>query len=276
MVISKPMPAATFSLYDPTAGGWAFVGDPQRLVRGAPRLKTRLTGSDPLDAPPIQMDFATPYTPVLFGVIARSSTTSTSPGFSVQGRPTGSDEFSVSFFGGGSPLYRLPDGTLTGLYLSENTIEIDGLRFSYGPNEENFVDIGQLLAAEVFEFRATRDWQESRENLSTNNTTVTGQPFPVTRPSVRVASVTVAPVGYSDAIADGNSLQELHASLSGFRPACCVPMPRGISRGDSAAIDQEAVTRSGLFGYCDQLGSISVYQGSSKFQLSLRFREAPG
>jgi len=277
MIVSKPMPAITWSLFDPLAGGWEFANDPARLVQGNPRLKTRLFGAAPEGAPQIQMDFATPYTPRLFAVIARSETVSGSPGFAMTGRPTGGDTFNVNLVPGGeAALYRLPDGTLTGVYLTSNTVEVDAIRVSYGPVDGTTVDIGQIVAAEAFEFCITRDWQEQRENLTKANETITGQDFPVVRPSRRIASVTVAPVGYSSAIASGNSLQELQASLSGRRSVLVVPMTRGVGRGRTAPIDQESVARSALFGACTDLGAISIVSGSNLFQLPLKFTERPG
>jgi hypothetical protein len=277
MLISKPMPAITWSLFDPTAGGWEFANDPARLVQGNPRLKTRLFGTAPEDAPQIQMDFATPYTPRLFAVIARSATTSGSPGFAMTGRPAGGDTFSVDLVPGGvASLYRLPDGTLTGVYLSTNTVEVDAIRVSYGPVDGTTVDIGQIVAADAFEFCITRDWQEQRENLTRPNETITGQDFPVVRPSRRLASVTVAPVSYDSAIAGGDSLQELQASLSGRRPVLVVPMTRGVGRGRTAPVDQESVARSALFGACTDMGAISIVGGSNLFHLPLKFTERPG
>lgn len=54
-----------------------------------------------------------------------------------------------------------------------------------------------------------------------------------------------------------------------------VPMSRGIGRGRGAPINQEAVRQSALFGWCSDLGQLSIVPGSNKFQLSLRFTEAP-
>jgi hypothetical protein len=275
MLISKPMPAVTWSLYDPFDGGWQFANDPNQLIRGNPLLKTRLFGAAPEGAPLIQMDFATPYTPRLFGVVARSATANSNPGFAMLGRPTGGDDFNVSLTFEAA-LYRLPDGTLTGVYVSANTVQVDAIRVSYGPVDGTTVDIGQIVAADAFEFCATRDWSEQRENLTKPNETITGQDFPVVRPSRRIASVTVAPVGYDSAIADGNSLQELQASLAGRRPVLVVPMTRGIGRGTSAPIDQESVSRSALFGACEDLGTIQIVQNSNLFGLSLKFKERPG
>lgn len=277
MLITKPMPAVTFSLFDPIDGTWEFTNDPQRLFDGRPREKCRIAGADPFAAPQIQLDFSTPYTPVLFGVLARTATVASSPGFAMQGRPTGSDDFSVALTGAGAALYVLPDGTTTGLFLSTNTTELDAIRVSPGPIDSTFLDIGQLIAAECFEFRATRDWSEQRENFRKINTTQSGQPYPSgANISGRSASVTVAPVGFDQTIAGGDSLQALQMSLAGYRPACCVPMLREIGISDFEAIDQEAVTRSALFGYCDSLGTIQIVQQSTLFQLPLRFKEAPG
>jgi hypothetical protein len=262
------------------AGDWVFVGDPQRLVRGAPRLKTRLAGADAVDLPLLQADYARPFVPVLFACLSRGPTTA-SPSLTVLGRPAGTDEFSLTLVAtGAAPFLTMDDGTLSAVYLTTNTTAIDGLRFGIGPAENvdpAHLDIGQLLAAECFEFRASREWSEHRENLSAPNLTKTGQPFPDGEGvSLRVANVSVTPVGFGRTIGTGDTLQALQASLANSRPVLCVPMPRGVGRGRSAPIDQEAVARSALFGYCDSLGTIQMVPQSNLFQLALRFREAPG
>jgi hypothetical protein len=199
----------------------------------------------------------------------------------VLGRAVGSSEFDIDLVpAGAAPFVQTPAGPLSAFYVGAGAVEVDAVRFAIGPVENTgdsaFLDIGQIVCAEAFELRATRDWSEALENLTKRNETLSGQDFPVARPSRRIASVRVAPLGYAAAMGATDGLQALQASLASFRPVLVVPMLRPPGRGKDSPIDQDTVRRTALFGSCSDLGTIALVPGSNRFDLSLKFRETPG
>lgn len=274
MIITRAMPATTFSLVDATPSDYSFATDPSRLTDGRPARRCRIVNNGSGTGIQLLAERSGPASN--FRVIAMLGL-----GEEFVGRDV--TMILQTSIGGVSfntfQARRLQDGTLAIIALVPESFDTTGpyigVRFLLDIPGGG-CEIGQIVIADALTYCITRDWTEGRDINSRLNTTPNGQPSRVARLSARTASVSIAPVSDTAAYGAGFTLQALQFDLDKYRPVLVIPAPRGIGRGEAAPIDEDFVYNTALFGYATNLGRLQLVAGSNLVQLSgLQFKEAP-
>lgn len=195
-------------------------------------------------------------------------------GLSVQNVATGSSTIDI----GSISVVRLPDGSLASFALIPSlAFDVDTVTITGGTLTGSAYLIGEIVIATAQTWCIRRDWTESVVKLTKENVTVSGQPFNVRRVQQRKANVTIAPQVWSKAVslAQVQTLQKLQARLSQNQPVFLIPALRPPGRGKDAAVDADTAFASAMFGWCSDLGQISLVDSSDLAELKLGFTEAP-
>jgi hypothetical protein len=275
MLISNETPVLTWTLSGVSGSVWANSTAPfSRLTNGAPRVGCRLIRASGSTGFELRAQWSTLSRPSVFALL----------GLGEEWAGLSFDISAANISGGGSDIplgtqsvQRLPDGSLAVIALISVASNVDSLTLSCGTFTAAAYTIGEFVVATAQEWRIRRDWTETVTKLSRENVTVTGQPFNVRRVQQRKASVTITPQTWARAVSLSQiqTLQKLQVRLSKNQPVLVIPALRAPGLGQGAAVDTDTVYASALFGWCSNLGQISLVSGSNLAELSLQFTEAP-
>lgn len=278
MLITNETPAISWSVTDNTGGSsWIAGAQLSQLTNGKPRIGvqfTRSIGSANLYLEGVWSVTSVPRVFALLGLGEEWEGESVA----VMGRDPVSGNYSVAIETA-TPVVRLPDGSLAVLLLIDPDLlgsGINGIRIIPLGSGSVYL-IGEVVIATAQKWCIRRDWIESVASLTKLNISVTGQPFNVKRNQQRKAAVTIAPVAFTKgfSIAQVHTLQKLQARLSQNQPVLVIPALRAPGLGVGAAVDTDVVYATALFGWCSNLGQISLVDNSNLAQLRLEFTEAP-
>lgn len=274
MLISREMPELTYGI--DTFSTWGFASPTSRLTDGRPRLGCRVARTAGAGGFQLRAEWSTPSKPKLIALLGLTDNC-LGLDFSIQGRDPSTLSYTQSI--GTLEGVRLADGSVAAICVvpaGSPAIDIDGVRFTF-PGTFSAYTIGQLVIAEADEWSIMRQWAEGVRSLTVENVTLSGQPYNVTRPQVRTASVTLCPQSWERGYTSNSlqTMQELQARLSKRQPVLVVPALRAPGLGEGAAIDQTTVERTTLFGRATDIGQIELVNDSNLLQMRVGFTENP-
>jgi hypothetical protein len=277
MLISNETPSITWNIADLVSGSNWQTGAPfSQLTNGKPRIGCRLFRGSTVGGFRLDGTWTTASRPKVIAILGLGEEWEGDfVALSVYNVVTASSEIEL----GNVNVIRLPDESLAVFLVVPDgviTFDVDTLRITSNSGGEAYT-IGEVVVATAQEWCIRRDWIESVASLTKQQVSVTGQPFNVRRNQQRKAAVTIAPVAFSKgySIAQVQTLQKLQARLSQMQPVLVIPALRAPGLGVGAAVDTDVVYATALFGWCSNLGQISLVDNSNLAQLRLEFTEAP-
>jgi hypothetical protein len=278
MWVTNETPDLTWTLTDSLGGAtWIPRASISNLTNGKPRVGVRFVRESGVLSFSLRGAWSAPSRPRVFAMLGLGDEWA-GRGVAIQARnaSTGAYSITISNF---TESIRLPDGSLAIFVIipeSAYNADVNGWQIIAGTSAP-FYTVGEVVLSTITDWCIRRDWFESVEKLTKQNQTVTGQPFNVPRVQRRKASVTIAPIQFSKAysVSQVQTLQKLQSRLSQNQPVLVFPALRSPGLGAESAVDTDVAFAGALFGYCSNLGQISLVDGSNLAELKIEFTEAP-